>query len=159
MLIDFYMVHYNIGAFVILIFLLSMFLLFKKNYKFTIIFLAFFIALNLVIHGKTANKSWTREFYKTDELVSYPVWNKFDKERKVVALNDTTKITFAVKDLEHPWVSYSESGDTLRHWCWVDEWWEKVSQTDLVAWIWNEPANKKVRGSTEARVNEADSLK
>lgn len=152
MLIDFYMVHYNIGALVILIFITALFLLMKKNFKFTIIFLGFFIALNLVIHTKTANKQWTREFYRTDEITEYPVWNKFDKEKRVIVINDTNKITFAVNNPDHPWVSYSESGDTLRHWCWVDEWWEKVSQTDLVAWIWGENAGKKVRGSSEERL-------
>jgi hypothetical protein len=152
MLIDFYMVHYNIGAVALLLLLVSLFLIIKKNYKFTIVFLAVFIVLNLFVHSKTANKQWTREFYRTDEVVSYPVWNQFDKEKRKIAINDTTKITFAVKNPDHPWVSYSESGDTLRHWCWVDEWWEKFSQTDLVAWIWGENAGKKVRGSSEERL-------
>lgn len=159
MLIDFYLVHYNFGALAILIFVFALFLLFKKNYKFTIIFLVFFIAMNLIIHSKTANKQWTAEFYRTDEVENYPVWNKFDKEKRVITINDTNNITFATRSKDYPWVAYSETGDTMRHWCWFDAWWNKVSETDLVAMLWNEPANKKVRGSTEARVNEADSLK
>ena len=152
MLIDFYLVHYNIGAFVLLVFITAMFLLAKKNYKFTIIFLAFFIALNLVIHTKTANKQWTAEFYRTDEIINYPIWNKFDKERRVIAINDTNKLTFAIRNPDHPWVSYSESGDTLRHWCWVDEWWDRVSKYDLVSKVWGGSATKKMRKSSEERL-------
>lgn len=159
MLIDFYLVHYNFGALAILIFVFAMFLLMKKNYKFTIIFLVFFIAFNLVIHSKTAHKQWTREFYRTDEVVDYPVWNKFDKEKRVITINDTNKITFAADSKDYPWVSYSETGDTLRHWCWFDEWWEVVSQTDLVAWIWGENSGKKIRGSSEKRMDDAMNLR
>lgn len=152
MLIDFYLVHYNIGALVILIFITALFLLMKKNFKFTIIFLGFFIALNLVIHTKTANKQWTAEFYRTDEIINYPIWNKFDKERRVIAINDTNKLTFAIRNPDHPWVSYSESGDTLRHWCWVDEWWNRVSNYDLVEKVWGGDATKKMRKSSEDRL-------
>lgn len=153
MLIDFYLVHYNIGAFVLLIFITTMFLFIKKNYKFTIIFLAFFIALNLIVHHKTAHKTWTREFYRTDELVSYPVWNKFDKEKKVISVNDTNKITFAIDDKDLPWVSYSETSDTLRHWCWVDDAWERFSQYDIAKAIWQEGnPGEKIRGSSENRI-------
>jgi hypothetical protein len=129
-----------------------MFLLLKKNYKFTIIFLGFFIALNLIIHVKTANKQWTAEFYRTDEIVNYPLWNKYDKERRVIAINDTNKLTFAIRNPDHPWVSYSESGDTLRHWCWVDEWWNRVSNYDLVEKVWGGDATKKMRKSSEDRL-------
>lgn len=153
MLIDFYLVHYNIGALVILIFATALVLLMKKNFKFTIIFLAFFISMNLIIHTKTANKQWTAEFYRTDEVVNYPLWNKFDKEKRVIAINDTNVLTFAIRDTNHPWVAYSETGDTLRHWCWVDEWHDRFSKYDVVSKVWGNDATKKMRKSSEDRLN------
>ena len=153
MLIDFYLVHYNFGAVVLLIVMLVVFLLMKKNYKLAIMFIAALIAFNVVIYNKTAGKTWTREFYRTDEVVQYPVWDRFDSAKVKVQISDTNKVTFAASSKVHPWVVYSETGDTLRHWCWWDEAWELFSQTDLVAWIWGENAGKKVRGSSEERLN------
>ena len=152
MLLDFYMVHYNIGIAIILLIVAAGFLIAKQNYKLMLAILAVLLVLNIFIYKKTADKTWTREFYSTDEIENYPVWDEFDKEKRVVSLSDTTKITFAIKNPNYPWVSYSETGDTLRHWCWLDEAWEQFSETDLVAWIWGENAGKKVRGSSEERL-------
>ena len=68
MLIDFYLVHYNFGAVALLMTLLLVFLLMKKNYKLAIVFIVALIAFNVAIYNKTANKTWTREFYRTDEV-------------------------------------------------------------------------------------------
>ena len=55
----FYSVHYNFGAFSLLILLLIIFLLTKKNFKWSLIFLAIVIAFNVFIWQRTAGKVWT----------------------------------------------------------------------------------------------------
>lgn len=153
MLFDFYTIHYNLGLIVFLLVILGAFFAIKKNFKGMLVMLALLIVFNVFNYNKTKDKTWTRVFYSTDEIVKYPLWDKLDKEKIKFHQLDTMELSFAAKSKDNPWVVYSETGDTLRHWCWVDEWWEKFSQTDVVAWIWGENAGKKVRGSSESRLN------
>ena len=54
----FYSIHYNFGAFALLLLLLIIFLLTRKNFKWSIIFLIVDIAFNFFIYHKTANRAW-----------------------------------------------------------------------------------------------------
>ena len=54
----FYPVHYNFGAFALLLLLFVIFLLTKKNFKWAIIFIIVDIAFNVFIYHKTAHRVW-----------------------------------------------------------------------------------------------------
>ena len=164
-LLDFYFIHTNIFAVIVLLLMFCIFFILKKNWKFLIIFGFIAIALNVILLSKTNDKAWQRDFYRTDEYMkSYLIYDKVipDSEKVQMDFRDSMKVIFAAGNKNHPWVVYAHDhldGSTKRlHWCWVDDMWERFSQTDLVSWIWGENASKKVRSSTEARVDEASGL-
>ena len=134
----FYSVHYNFAALSILLLLLVIFLLTKKNYKWTIIFTAILIVFNVFLYKRTDGKKWTIIIPPPESSDPY-----FKPEPKTM--------TFSVhKD----WVIVDDKGEK-HHWCWVDEYWDKFANTDVVAWIWGENASKKMMQSTETRAKEA----
>ncbi len=134
----FYSIHYNFAALSILLLLLVIFLLTKKNFKWTIIFTAILVALNVFLYKRTDGKSWTIIIPPPESSDPY-----FKPQPKTM--------TFSVhKD----WVIVDDKGEK-HHWCWVDDYWDKFASTDVVAWIWGENASKKMMNSTESRATEA----
>ena len=57
----FYTIHYNFAAVSVLLLALVIFLLTKKNYKWTIIFTAVLIVFNVFLYKRTDGKEWTLE--------------------------------------------------------------------------------------------------
>ena len=57
----FYTTHYNLGALALLLALLLIFFLSKKNFKGAIIVLILLIGYNVGIYKRTVGKSWTIE--------------------------------------------------------------------------------------------------
>ena len=55
----FYPTHYNFAALTILLVLLLIYLLTKKNFKWSIITLVLLVAFNVAIYKRTANRTWT----------------------------------------------------------------------------------------------------
>ena len=102
----FYSVHYNFGAFSLLILLLIIFLLTKKNFKWSLIFLAIVIAFNVFIWQRTAGKVWT--------ITDAP-----DTSNEWAAAPATHR--FSAPD---HWIEEGENGEKL-HWCWVETYMEK----------------------------------
>ncbi|PWJ71808.1 MULTISPECIES: hypothetical protein [unclassified Fibrobacter] len=135
----FYTTHYNIGALSVLLLLFLIFLLSKKNLRLGVVILAILAVLNVAIYKKTFNRSWTIEIqpekaeandgYAHDEVAPETV-------------------TFSVKN----WSIVDDKG-TTHHWCWVEDYWESFANTDIVAAIWGDNAGKKVRKSTESRLD------
>lgn len=138
----FYTTHYNFGAVAILLLLLLIFLLSKKNFKFAIIVGILLIAMNVGIYKRTEGRSWTIEIDPPAEATSG--YSSYDKPQPI-------KMTFSV---HKNWTITDDKGNTY-HWCWVDEYWDKFSNTDIVAWIWGENASKKMTKSTESRADAA----
>ena len=137
----FYIIHYNFAAISILLLLLNIFLLTKKNYKWTIIFTAILVAFNVFIYKRTEGNSWTI-YIEPEEKSSDPYYTP-----------QAQTMTFSVhKD----WVIVDAKGEK-HHWCWVDAYWDRFANMDLVAWIWGENSSKKMMKSTESRANEAGS--
>ncbi len=138
----FYSIHYNFAAVSILLLALNIFLLTKKNYKWTIIFTAVLIAFNVFLYKRTDGKAWT--------LQAATVKDVYGNESK------GEDMTFSV---HKNWVSKEgivvDQGDTIHHWCWVDAYWDQFANTDLVAAIWGENSSKKLMKSTENRANDA----
>lgn len=135
----FYATHYNIGALSVLLLLLLIFLLSKKNLRVGTIVLAILVVLNVFVYKKTFNRSWTIEITpeKAESNDEYGQ-NEVSPEQ----------MTFSVKK----WSIVDDKG-TSHHWCWVEDYWEAFSNTDLVAAIWGENAGKKVKKSTESRLD------
>jgi hypothetical protein len=134
----FYTIHYNFAALSILLLLLLIFLLTKKNYKWSIIVLAVLVVFNVFLYKRTDGKEWSIIIPPPESSDPY-----FKPQPKTM--------TFSVhKD----WVIVDEKGEK-HHWCWVDDYWDKFANTDVVAWIWGENASKKMMQSTETRAKEA----
>ena len=142
----FYSIHYNFAAVSILLLALNIFLLTKKNYKWTIIFTAVLIVFNVFLYKRTDGKEWTLE--------AATVKNEFGMESK------GEDMTFSVRK---NWVNEKgivvDRGDTVHHWCWVDVYWDKFASTDLVAAIWGENSSKKMMKSSETRADNASNMK
>lgn len=155
-LFTFFSVHQNIMALAILFLIVGIWLITKKNYKMFIPVILIFFGLCIGCYQLTEGKTWTREFYSTDELPkSMVIYEHFNDSIPLIEHKDTLKVTFGIGD-KTPWVVQKldqNANKQLLHWCWVDDYWEEFSQTDLVAWIWGENAGKKVRGSSESRLN------
>ena len=130
----FYSVHYNFAAVSVLLLALVIFLLTKKNYKWTIIITAVLVAFNVLIYKKTAGKAWTITIEPEEE-----------------SSNSFYKMTFSTtKD----WTIKDDKG-VVHHWCWVDSYWDQFASMDLVAWIWGENASKKMMKATESHASDA----
>ena len=132
----FYPTHYNLAAVSILLVLLVIFLLTKKNYKWALIFLAVCMVYNVALFKKTDGKAWTITLDPEPSSDPY-----FQPEPKTM--------TFSVKK---NWTIVDEKGEK-HHWCWVEDTWESFAGMDLVAKIWGENSSKKMMKSSESRIN------
>ena len=140
----FYTTHYNLGALAILLALLLIFFLTKKNFKGAIIVGIILIVYNVGIYKRTEGKSWTIEI---DPPAATP--NEYG------TYNEPEPIKMTFSATPEKWTITDDKGVT-HHWCWLDDMWDKFSNTDVVAWIWGENASKKMMKSTETRANNAD---
>ncbi len=133
----FYPTHYNFAALAVLLALLLIYLLSKKNFKWGIITLILLLALNIGIYKRTNGKTWTITL--EPEKTSDPYYTPQAK-----------KMTFSVhKD----WTITDDKGE-VHHWCWVEEYWQKFASLDLVAALWGENSSKKMVQSTEGRAED-----
>lgn len=132
----FYPYHYNIGILSALLVMLLIFLLTKKNYKWSIITLIIVVALNIAVYKRTEGRSWTitLEPEKTSDPFVTP---------------EVKKMTFSVhKD----WTITDEKGE-VHHWCWVEEYMQEFASVDLVAALCGENSSKKLVQASESHVN------
>ena len=135
----FYPTHYNFAAVSILLVLLLIYLLSKKNFKWSIIFLVLLVAFNVFIYKRTADRAWTITL--EPEQSSDPYYTP-----------QAQKMTFSVKK---NWEIIDEKGEK-HHWCWVEEYWQKFASVDLVAKLWGENSSKKMVNSTESRASDSE---
>lgn len=131
----FYSTHYNFAILSILLLILIIWLLTKKNYKWSIIFLVVLLAFNIAIFKRTDGKSWTITIES----------EKQGSEQQV----ESHKYTFSTAK---NWTITDSKGEKL-HWCWVEDWWEKFASLDLVAAIWGDNKSKKMMKASEERLN------
>jgi hypothetical protein len=124
----FYPIHYNFAALSILLVLLVIFLLTRKNYKWSLIFFILVIAFNIFIYKKTVDTTWT----------------------VASAENPEVKYTFSVKK---NWTITDEKG-VVHHYCWVEEWLDKFGGFDFVDKLWGTSEAKKIRDTSEKRMNQ-----
>ena len=122
---QFYSVHYNVGAFIILLVFTLIYMLSKKNHKGSIIISAIIIALNVFVYKKTVNRVW------------------------ILTENEKT-MRFSV---HQDWTITDENGE-LHHWCWLDEWWDRIASTDLVGTLWGSKQVNSYRKTSEERLNQ-----
>ena len=139
----FYTTHYNLGAVAILLLMLLIFFLSKKNFKGAIIVGVLLIVYNVGIYKRTEGKSWTIEIDPPEAASNG--YDSFSKPQPI-------KMTFSATP--EKWTITDSKGET-HHWCWLDAAWDKVANTDVVAWIWGENSSKKMMKSTESRANDA----
>lgn len=132
----FYPTHYNFAAVTILLVLLLIYLLSKKNFKWSIITLVLLLAFNIAIYKRTEGRTWT--ITVEPEKSSDPYYTPQVK-----------KMTFSVKK---DWTITDEKGE-VHHWCWVEDYWQKFASMDLVATLWGENSSKKMVQSSEGRVD------
>lgn len=135
----FYTTHYNFAALSLLLLLLFIFLLTKKNLRIGLVVLAAFIALNVFIYKRTEGKAWT---IYVDQPAETDLYGNTQTPEPL-------KLTFSV---HKNWTITDEKGET-HHWCWVDAAWDTFANTDIIAWIWGENASKKMTKSSESRLN------
>jgi hypothetical protein len=133
----FYPTHYNFAAVSLLLVLLIIYLLTKKNFKWSLIFLAILMAFNIFIYKRTADKVWT--------ITIAP-----EKSSDPYSTPQAQKMTFSVK---HNWTITDEKGE-VHHWCWVEAYWESFAGTDIIAKLWGSESKKKMIESTESRASD-----
>ena len=133
----FYSVHYNFGILAIIILLLGIFFATKKMWIFLAIAVAVVLVINVVCYKMTDGKSWT--------IAAAPVKNEVGTEYKA------DPMTFSVRN---NWVNKEgiivDRGDTIHHWCWVDQLWENFSETDVIGALWGENKSKKMIKASES---------
>ena len=134
----FYPAHYNFAAISILLVLLLIYLLTKKNFKWSIITLILLLAFNIAIYKRTADRTWTITI--EPEKSSDPYYTP-----------QAQKMTFSVKK---NWTITDEKGE-VHHWCWVEEYWQEFASTDIIAKLWGEKSKKKLVKATESRASES----
>lgn len=136
----FYTVHYNFGAISLLLFILIIFLLTKKNFKWSIIFFAVIIVINVFIYQRTANRSWT-VIVPAAEDASNSGYDSYQEEQKY---------TFsATKN----WTIKTEKGEVM-HWCWVETLMDKFANIDFVDRLWGTKQAKQLRQASEQRLDQ-----
>ncbi|MFA6623579.1 MAG: hypothetical protein WCS54_05655 [Fibrobacteraceae bacterium] len=136
----FYTVHYNFGAISLLLFLLIIFLLTKKNFKWSLIFFAVIIVINVFIYQRTANRSWT-VIVPAAEDASNSGYDSYQEEQKY---------TFsATKN----WTIKTEKGEVM-HWCWVETLMDKFANIDFVDRLWGTKQAKQLRQASEQRLDQ-----
>lgn len=155
-LTNLYLVHQNVFAFVILLAITAIIFAVKHNYKIALIVGVLFVVANIGCYKMTNNSTWEREFMLSDEFpTSYTLYESNVDSIPVIEFKDSTKFEFNPTD-RNKWVVKgidSTKTEHLLHWCWIDDKWENFSKIDLVAGIWGENAGKKIRGSSEKRLN------
>ena len=133
----FYSVHYNFGILALIILLLGIFFATKKMWIFLAIAVVVVLVINVACYKMTDGKSWT-----IDAAV---VKNEFGTEYKA------DPMTFSV---QKNWVNKEgivvDRGDTIHHWCWVDQLWENFSETDVIGALWGENKSKKMIKASES---------
>lgn len=112
--------------------MLLIFLLTKKNYKWSIITLIIIVALNIAIYKRTEGRSWT--------ITLEP-----EKSSDPFETPEVKKMTFSI---QKDWTITDEKGE-VHHWCWVEEYMQKFASIDLVAALWGENSSKKMVESSE----------
>ncbi len=135
----FYSVHYNFGIICIIILLLGILFATKKMWIFVGITALVVIMLNVACYKMTEGKSWTIEpaVVKTEfgEIKGNPM-------------------TFSV---HKNWVNEEgvivDRGDTIHHWCWVDQIWENFSETDIIGALWGQNKSKKMIKASESHAD------
>ena len=135
----FYSVHYNFGIICIIILMLGILFATKKMWIFVGITALVVIILNVACYKMTEGKSWTIEpaVVKTEfgEIKGNPM-------------------TFSV---HKNWVNEEgvivDRGDTIHHWCWVDQIWENFSETDVIGALWGENKSKKMIKASESHAD------
>ena len=132
----FYPVHYNFGAFALLLLLFVIFLLTKKNFKWAIIFIIVDIAFNVFIYHKTAHRVWII----TETPAAQNEWDTPAPKTYKFSAPDN-------------WVIEGENGPQL-HWCWVETWAEKFLSFDFVDRLWGTNKAKQLRGASEERLDQ-----
>ena len=136
----FYSVHYNFGILAIILLLLAILFLTKKMWIFAAITFVVILAINIACYKMTEGKSWTIE--------AAVVKNEFGTEYKA------DPMTFSV---HKNWVNKDgiivDRGDTIHHWCWVDQLWENFSETDVIGAIWGDNKSKKMIKASESHAN------
>ena len=136
----FYSVHYNFGIVCIILLMLVILLMTKKMWIFVAIGFAVIIAINLAVYKMTEGKSWTIE--------AAVIKNEFGSEYK------PDPMTFSV---QKNWVNKEgivvDRGDTIHHWCWVDQLWENFSETDVIGALWGENKSKKMIKASESHAD------
>lgn len=139
----FYSVHYNFGILAIIILLIGIFFATKRMWIFLAITVVVVLIMNVVLYKMTDGKSWTIE--------AAVVKNAYGTEYKA------DPMTFSV---QKNWVSKDgivvDRGDTIHHWCWVDQLWEEFSQTDVIGALWGENKSKKMIKASESHGKGAD---
>ena len=133
----FYPTHYNFAALTILLVLLLIYLLTKKNFKWSIITLVLLVAFNVAIYKRTADRTWTITI--EPEPSSDPYYTP-----------QAQKMTFSV---HKNWTITDEKGE-VHHWCWVEAYWESFAGTDIIAKLWGSKSKKKMIESTESRASD-----
>lgn len=136
----FYSVHYNFGILALILLLIGILFVTKKMWIFVGITVVIILAINIVCYKKTEGKSWTLE--------AAVMKNEFGTEYKA------DPMTFSV--LKN-WVNKDgiivDRGDTIHHWCWVDQLWEDFSQTDIIGALWGENKSKKMIQASESHAS------
>lgn len=135
----FYPTHYNFAALSILLTITIIWLLTKKNYKWSIIFFVVLLAFNIAIFKRTDGKSWTINFEE-------------GKDHSEM-ISESKTYTFSA----HKNWSVTDSQGKTYHWCWVEDWWSEFSSMDLVATIWGDNKSKKMMKASEQRFNDVPS--
>ena len=132
----FYSVHYNFGIICIIILLLGILFATKKMWIFVGITAVVVIIINVACYKMTDGKSWTIE--------PAVVKTEFGETKG-------SPMTFSV---QKNWVSEEgvivDRGDTIHHWCWVDQLWENFSETDVIGALWGENKSKKMIKASES---------
>lgn len=133
----FYPTHYNFAALSILLLLLFIYLLTKKNFKWGIITFVLLLAFNIFLYKRTEGKAWTITI--EPERTSDPYYTP-----------QAQKMTFSVKK---DWTITDEKGE-VHHWCWVEDYWQEFSSMDLVSALWGSKSTKKMVKASEGRAGD-----
>lgn len=132
----FYTVHYNFAALSLLLLLLVIFLLTKKNFKWSLIFLAVIVAINVFIWQRTNGK----------------VWSVTETPEQTDAWNTPIPVTYKFYAPDQ-WTVKTENGEE-KHWCWVETYKEKFLSFDFVDRLWGTKEAKKLRETSEERLGQ-----
>lgn len=130
----FYSVHYNFAALSLLLLLIVIFLLTKKNFKVSLILIAIDVVLNVFIWQRTTGNVWTvTETPSEDSAWSTP-----------------TPKTYKFYAPDH-WIIDTDDGKKL-HYCWVEAYMEKFLSVDFVDKLWGTDKAKSLREASEERM-------